>query len=145
MIGSARAATPWHLWAIGVVAALWNGFGCLDFWKTVSRDMEWLAGLPPDVIDWLDVTPAWALAGWALGVGGGLAGALLLLLKSRWAAVLFALSVLGLAINQIYLLGPDTPEMMRSPDSFGFRVGIWIVALGLVWYAMKMRRRGVLR
>lgn len=20
--------TPWHLWVVGVIAVLWNGFGC---------------------------------------------------------------------------------------------------------------------
>ncbi len=144
MIGSTRARTPWHLWVIGIVAMLWNGFGCLDFWLTVTRDMDWLAALPPDVIDWLDVTPVWALAGWALGVGAALAGALLLLLRSRWATALFALSLVGLAINQVYLLEPGTPELMRSTASVALRVGIWIVALALLWYAIRMRGRRVL-
>ncbi|WP_395391126.1 hypothetical protein WBP07_11185 [Novosphingobium sp. BL-8A] len=145
MIGSTRARTPWHLWVIGIVAMLWNGFGCLDFWMTVTRDMDWLAALPPDAIDWLDVTPVWGLTSWALGVWGGLAGSLLLLLRSRWATALFALSLVGLAINQVYLLEPGTPEMMRTTGSMALRGGIWIVAIGLLCYAIRMRVRMVLR
>lgn len=29
-----RVATPWHLWVVGVVAVLWNAFGCWDYTMT---------------------------------------------------------------------------------------------------------------
>lgn len=33
---SARKA-PWHLWFVGVLSVLWNGFGCFDFTATAAR------------------------------------------------------------------------------------------------------------
>ena len=38
-----RLSTPWHLWVVGVVAALWNGFGCFDYFMTQTRREEWFA------------------------------------------------------------------------------------------------------
>ncbi|WP_313435707.1 hypothetical protein [Novosphingobium sp.] len=76
--------TPRHLWIVGVLALVWNAFGCTDFSMTVTRNPEWLAPLSPEMIDWLDAAPSWTIVTWALGVWGGLAGSLLLLLRSRW-------------------------------------------------------------
>ena len=29
--------TPWHLWLVGVLSLLWNGFGAFDFIQTTTR------------------------------------------------------------------------------------------------------------
>ncbi|TCM17860.1 hypothetical protein EDF56_105204 [Novosphingobium sp. PhB165] len=144
MTGSTQARAPWHFWVIGVAATLWSAMACLDYWKTVTRDMNWLAAVPPDMMDWLDATPTWAMAGWAMGVGCALAGSLLLLMRSRWAVAFFALSLVGLAVNQVYLLVSDAPAAIRSPSGIALRVVIWIVGLALLWYAVQMRGRRVL-
>ncbi|GFE74162.1 hypothetical protein NTCA1_18110 [Novosphingobium sp. TCA1] len=124
---------------------MWNAFGCTDFSMTVTRNPEWLAPLSPEMIDWLDAAPSWTIVTWALGVWGGLAGSLLLLLRSRWAVAAFTVSLLGLAVNQIYPFVSDVPAMLTSPASIGITLVIWAVALFLLWYAMRLRSAGVLR
>lgn len=143
MIGTARGRVPRHLWLVGIVALLWNAFGCLDFAMTVTRNPDWLAALPPQTIDWLDETPGWTTMAWALGVWGGLLGALLLLSRSRWAIMAFALSLLGLAGTQAYQVLMPMPE--TGSAGIAMSVAIWIVALFLLWYAIRMRARRVLR
>jgi hypothetical protein len=145
MIGTLGIRTPRHLWAVGVLALVWNAFGCTDFTMTVTRNPEWLAPLSPEMIDWLDAAPSWTVVTWALGVWGGLAGALLLLLRSRWAVAAFTASLLGLAVNQIYPFISEVPGMLTSPASIAITLVIWIVAVFLLWYAVRMRNRGVLR
>jgi hypothetical protein len=132
-------------WLIAVLALLWNGFGCLDFVMTGSRNAAWLASLPPEVIDWLDAAPTWSLFTWALGVGGGLVGALCLLARSRHAVAAFAGSLLGLAGNQVWQMTSALPESLTSAGNIVFSVAIWAIALGLLWYAVKKRRDRVLR
>jgi mannose/fructose/N-acetylgalactosamine-specific phosphotransferase system component IID len=111
----------------------------------VTRDPDYIAQFPPEMIDWLDVAPVWALMAWALGVWGSLAGSLLLLLRSHWAVVAFAASLVGLAGTQAWQLTSDMPESMTTPASTAFGVVIWIVALALLWYSIRKRMRGVLR
>ncbi|EJL26504.1 hypothetical protein [Novosphingobium sp. AP12] len=132
-------------WVVAVLALVWNAFGCLDFSMTVTRNAAWLAPLPPEVIDWLDAAPVWSMFTWALGVWGGLLGALFLLGRSRLAVIAFAGSLLGLAINQIWQLTSQMPASMASPGSHALAVVIWAVALTLLWYAARKRSEGVLR
>ena len=35
-------ATPWHLWAVGVLALLWNGFGGYDFIMTTTQGATYM-------------------------------------------------------------------------------------------------------
>ncbi|HKR91151.1 hypothetical protein [Novosphingobium sp.] len=112
---------------------------------TVSRNATYLAQVPPDTIDWLDSAPTWTLVPWALGVWGALAGSLLLLLRSRWAVAAFTVSLLGLAVNQVWQLLSNMPASMRTPANMGLSAAIWIIAMALLWYAARMQARGVLR
>lgn len=132
-------------WLVALAALAWNAFGCLDFTMTATRNAAWLAPLPREVIDWLDAAPTWSMFTWALGVGGGLAGALCLLARSRWAVPAFAASLLGLAVNQAWQLASEPPASMTGADSIVLAVVIWAVALALLGYAVTKRREGVLR
>ena len=134
-----RPKTPWHLWVIGGIATLWNGFGCYIYYMAMIRDPETLAGAPPEMVAALEAAPAWSHGAWALGVWGALLGALLLLARSRFAVYAFALSLLGLAGSSIYEITYDVPsDVVQS-------VTIWAIALALMAYSLGMKSIGVLR
>lgn len=141
----AGARPRWPYWVIAALALWWNAFGCLDFVMTASRNPEWLASLSPETIDWLDAAPTWSLFTWALGVGGGLVGALCLLARSRHAMPAFAASLLGLAGNQLWQLTSNRPDSMASGGNLALSVGVWTIALFLLWFAVRTRRQGILR
>ena len=141
-----RAAAPWHLWAVGVLAALWNGFGCFDYTMTQTRRDEWFAqmGMTPDQLAYFEAMPAWTHAAWAIGVWGGLIGAVLLLLRSRWALHAFALSFLGWLAGAVYAFAlSDGMEAMGS--MWPMQIVIGGACLFFIWYAWMMGRKGVLR
>lgn len=141
-----RARTPWHLWAVGIVSALWNAMGATDYTMTQIRSEAWLSQMTPDQIAWIESAPAIAHASWAFGVWGALAGSLLLLARSRHAVIAFALSLAGLAVNTAYQLTAPMPSgHMDSTAMLAFHAAIWAVAIALLFYALSMRRRGVLR
>lgn len=134
----------WSFWAVAVLAVLWNAFGCLDFTMTASRNPDYLAQVPPEIVDWLDSAPTWTLLPWALGVWGGLAGSLLLLARSGWAVGAFAASLLGLAVSQAWQFSAGMPASMTTPGMLAMTAGIWVIALALLWFAWDKRRAGVL-
>lgn len=144
--GHERAGTTprWPYWLIALLALLWNAFGCLDLMMTASRNVTWLASLPPEVIDWLDGAPTWSLFTWTIGVGAGLVGALCLLARSRHAVPAFAASLLGLAGNQVWQFTSDMPKSMTSAGNVALSVMIWAIALMLLWFAVRKRGEGVL-
>ena len=144
MNGSVKA--PMHLWIVGILSALWNGFGALDYTMTQTRNPAWMAQLTDAQIAWLDTIPAWTHGTWALGVWGALIGSLLLLARSRHAVTAFIVSLAGLAVNTIYqFMSPMPGGHMDSTGQIILHAAIWAIAIGLLIYALKMRGRGVLR
>ena len=141
-----RTRTPMHLWAVGALATVWNGFGALDYTMTQIGNEAWLAQMTPEQVAWIEAAPAITHASWAFGVWGALLGSLLLLARSRWAVAAFALSIAGLAVNTVYQLTEPMPSgHMDSTAMLAFHGLIWAIAVALLVYALRMRRRGVLR
>ena len=138
--------TPVHLWIVGVLATLWNAFGCFDYLMTQTRNEAYLAHFTDPQRVYFESFPVWMEVVWAVGVWGGLIGSLLLLARSRWAVVAFGLSLLGLAggTTYQYILSSPPPEM-STPGMIAMNVAIWVVCIGLFVYAREMRSRGVLR
>ena len=137
---------PVHLWVVGALAALWNGFGALDYTMTQIRNPGWMAQMTEAQRAWIETAPAWTHATWALGVWGGLIGSLLLLARSRYAVSAFIVSLAGLAVNTVYQLTAPMPSgHMDSGAMVGLHIAIWVIAIVLLLYALRMRGRGVLR
>jgi len=146
---SARA--PAHLWVVGILATLWNAYGCYDYVMTQMRDTDYLASMMPGtdpnaVLAYIDSFPVWAQAGWALGVWGGLGGGILLLARSRWATIGFALSLIGAILGLGYqIANPGGPASMHEGAAGVIPYVIIAVALAELLYARAMNKRGVLR
>ncbi|WP_369025739.1 hypothetical protein [Qipengyuania sp. RANM35] len=133
---------PWHLWAVGIITLLWNAVGITSYLMTELGKLEAL-GMTPEQIAYFDTFPAWAIAVWALGVWGAFFGSLLLLFRSRHAVTSLIVSVVGLVGTTIFQrVVTELPADMENP---GLDIAIWVITLGTLWYAMKMRREGVLR
>lgn len=142
--------TPWHLWLVGLLSLLWNAFGAFDYTMSQIRNEAYLTASAEsmgisgaEMIAFIDSFPIWQHAFWAFGVWGAFFGSVLLLLRSRYAVWSFGLSLLGLAVTQVY------QAMMPKPDwaeaAAGMTVVIWSLATFLLIYAVNMRKKGVLR
>lgn len=133
---------PWHLWAVGVITLLWNGIGIMSYTMTELGQLESL-GMTPAQIAYFETFPAWATAVWALGVWGAFFGSVLLLFRSRFAVYSLAVSVVGLVGTTYFQrVVTDVPADMENP---ALDLAIWVITLFTLWYAIKMRREGVLR
>jgi hypothetical protein len=151
MATSAQARAPIHLWIVGILSLLWGCFGAYDYMMTRMRNTDYIASSMPGVdpnaaLAWVDAMPLYAQVGWGLGVWMGLLGAVLLLIRSRWAVWTYGLSLLGALLSLGYqialappLAGADTPMMKAMPYV------IILVCAFLFWYARTMEKKGVLR
>lgn len=103
----ASRGVPWHLWVVGVLGLLWNGFGATDFVMTMVNREAWfeMMGVTADQAALMDAMPAWTYAAWFAGTLGAFLGSLALLLRSRWAVQLFWTSLIGLAVSLVYSYG----------------------------------------
>jgi hypothetical protein len=126
---------------VGILTLLWNSVGVMSYMMTELGKLESL-GMTPDQIAYFDSFPAWATAVWALGVWGAFFGSILLLLRSRWAVTAIAVAVIGLVGTTIFQnFMTQVPEELQS---IGLDLTIWATTLFMLWYAVKMRREGVL-
>ena len=142
-----REAAPWHLWLVGAVAVLWNGYGAFGYLLTHLQGEAFLrsAGMTEAQIAFTTGGPAWMTAAWAIGVWAALAGSLLLLLRSKWAFHAFLLSIAGFVGSMIYthLLSTGGEVMGPSGAAINVMVGLSLILFAL--YARRMTARGVLR
>ena len=146
------AKAPVHLWIVGLLALLWNGFGCYDYLMTRMRNLDYFTSMAPEVdanamLAWVDGFPLYAQFGWGLGVWMGLLGSLLLLMRNRWAVPAMTLSLFGAVLGlgyQIFLAPPPPPPM----DSGAMAAMPWViilVAAGLYYYSHRQKQAGVLK
>lgn len=149
----AATGAPVHLWIVGIVSLLWNGFGGYDYTMSQLRDRAYLeATMGPmgmsveESIAFLDSFPAWASALWAVGVWGSLLGSVLLLMRSRHAVTAFLASLIGAVLSFAYQYTVDMPPQLAD-STMGKVMPIIIVgAVALqLWYARRMTAQGVLR
>jgi hypothetical protein len=124
------------------VSLFWNAFGAFDYTMTNIRNEGYLAQFPPEMMQVIDAFPVWVMAAWAFGVWGALAGSLLLLLRSRFAVHAFALSLAGLAASTVYQVMLPAEESMPLGV---MNLVIWVIAIALLYYAIRQRKAGVLR
>jgi hypothetical protein len=137
-----RPKTPWHLWVVGILTLLFNAMGVLSYVMTVLGKLAEL-GMTPAQIAFMESYPSGAIAFWALGVWGALAGSVLLLLRSRMAFPAMVVATIGLIGTTIYNYALiAVPADMKSP---GLDAAIWVVTLFLLAYTGSMTKAGVLR
>ena len=148
---SVGAKAPAHLWIVGALALLWNGFGAYDYFMTRTKGAAYVETMMPGsdanaIMAYINSFPVWASAGWGLGVWGGLAGSILLLMRHRLAVPGFALSLLGAVVGLGYqLLNP--PAIPAMHEGFNGVVPYLIIAIAaaLFLYTRSLRAKGLLR
>lgn len=138
------ARTPWHLWVVGILALLWNGFGAFDFVMTLTNNEAYLANFTAEQRAYYAAMPGWMYIAWTLGVWGALLGAISLLLRKGWAVWLFGLSLLGLFVSLVYSYGLSNGAEVYGAIGYVMNAVIVAVAVFLFFYARAMKKRGVL-
>lgn len=146
--GDTARRTPVHLWIVGVLALLWNCGGAYDYTMSRLHDADYVHSMMPNadtaaMFAYMDAMPLYASFGWGLGIWAGVLGAVLLLLRSRYAVHAYIASLIGMALSFVYQLAVNPPP----PEMDNKLVVLLVVVIGIVLlvYAMKMRARGVLR
>lgn len=134
--------TPWHLWVVGGVTLLWNGFGAFDFAATIGHFEAYLQNFPPETLDYVYSYPAWMFVVWGIGTWGGAVGSVLLLMRKQLALPVLGASLAAALLSTLVGLFSDVPENMSNP---ALSVTIIGIAGGLAGYAWWLNGRGFMR
>ncbi len=109
-----------------------------DYVKSMMPDAD-----PAVMFAYMDAMPGYASIGWGLGIWAGLAGAILLLLRSRFAVHAFIASLVGMALSFSYQLFVTPPP--GEANNVLIVAAIVVIGVLLLWYALRQRASGVLR
>jgi hypothetical protein len=96
--------TPWHLWLVGVIAVLFNAIGAFDHVMSMAQGESYMASAgmtPAQIAHYLEM-PVWMKADWAIGVWSAMLGSVLILLRNKLAAPVFAVSLAAFLISLLY-------------------------------------------
>lgn len=127
-------------WLIGALALLWNLMGGINFLGQMNS--EFVASMPESHQAIVDGRPVWGTIAFAIAVFGGLAGAVLLLLRKGISLYLFLASLLGVMIQMIPNFKLAGEIQFGAGELFMMMVMPLVVAAFLTWYASQTKAKG---
>lgn len=151
MATSAQARAPIQIWIVGILALLWNGFGCYDYFMTRTSGAAYIDSMMHTdqgsaIMAYVNGFPIWVSAAWGFGVWGGLAGSILLLMRSRHAVAAFAVSAIGAVVGLGWqILNPSGIAEMSETVNRVMPYVIIVIAVALFLYARAVEKKGLLR
>lgn len=127
-------AVPGWFWAVAVLALLWEAFGCYIYVsQSLVPDAQREGGYAQ--------MASWQWGVFAIAVWSGLIGAVLLLLRNRWATPLLTVSLVFAAVQY----GVAAAQGGIAPEARPIAVAVLVVGVALVIFASRARRAGWLR
>lgn len=122
---------PVYFWIVSMTALVWNAFGVYNYLMQAFITTEELNQLTTEDKNLYTDLPAWYLSIFAIAAFTGLLGAVALLIRKRWAYILFIVSFLAYGIQQFYVLTEINPR-----DIF-LSLSTMVIAAFLVWFSKR--------
>lgn len=131
-------------WFIGGAALIWNLFGLIVYIGQVSATPEGLAAAnyTPEQIAFIESTPAWVTSAFAISVTAGVLGCVFLLLRKAWALPMFVVSLIAVVIQNIHSFVLENVTAVFGTTPLMIQSAVMLIAIGLVFYARRMRTKG---
>lgn len=137
-----RTRAPRHLWAVGILALLWNAAGA---YTIVLAQAGRFSGISADEAAYYAAQASWFVILTDAALLSAMLGSLALLVRSRWAVPLYIVSLICIAVTAAYDLAAGTSRMFANNGALIATLVIWVLAVFQLWYALRMRALGVLR
>lgn len=145
MSDNAGIKVPTWFWIVAVLALLWELMGVGSYLYHVTMSAEAIAALPEGQRDLMNATPSWVMGAFAIAVFSGLAGAVGLVLRRKWAKPLLILSLVAAVIQFGWVFLVFKAHETLGPSSAVFPGIIIVIGAFLVWFASDAAKRGWLR
>lgn len=137
--------TPWHLWLVGILGALWNSIGVFDYIMTQTRNESYMSNFTTIQLEYFYGLPAWAVASWAIAVWTALLGSILLLLRKKLAVPVFVIGLIAYLLTCVHNYGlSNGMEIMGGVGALIFSAVIFVITLFLLLYSKAMTSKGIL-
>ncbi|TXI50960.1 MAG: hypothetical protein E6Q50_03100 [Lysobacter sp.] len=129
-------------WIVSGLLLAWNLLGVMAYVQEATMSAEALGAMPEAQRALLRTRSAWATAAFAVAVFGGAAGCLMLLLRSRLAVPVLALSFVGVVVQMVHAFFIVDSYAVYGPGGLAMPAMVLVFSIFLVWYARRARKRG---
>ena len=137
-----RVKTPWHVFVVGILALLWNAAGA---YTIMLAQVGKLANESAEELAYYAAQPSWFVIATDTALLAAIAAAVALLLRSRAALWLFAISLVAILVTNAYDLAAGTSRVLVSRAVAIATAVIVVLAILELVYARAMRKRGALK
>lgn len=132
-------APVWY-WIVSVVALLWNAAGVTNYLMQAFNKEAVVAAQPPELQPYFESIPAWATAGFAIAVFGGLFGCILLLVRKGPVQLLFIASLLGVFLQNTYWM--FLSGIPKNAGTLALPFTVIVVGILLILFSQKAKSKG---
>jgi hypothetical protein len=136
---------PLWFWILSALLLVWNLLGVMAYVQEATMTAEALQAMPAAERALLLARPAWATAAFAFAVFGGASGCLLLLLRTRIAIAVLALSLLGVVVQMTHAFAIADSIAVYGPGGLVMPAMVSTISILLIVFALHARKRGWLR
>ena len=137
---------PLWFWIVAIFGLVWNAFGVIEFITSFMGTVESLMrhGLTAAQATLYTNLPAWMHITFALGVFGGAIGCVLLLFRSRYATLVFLMSLLA---SITLFMGDLSQGVFEAFGSFqiGVLFAVVFIAAALLCMSRYFEKTGKLK
>ena len=138
--------TPNTFWIVAGAALLWNIIGLIIYYSYVSATPAAMAQqYTPEQVALITNAPVWVTAVYGLAVTCGLLGSILLLLRSRWAVPMFAISLVCIVLQDIHAFVLSNTVELFGAGALIIPVAVLLIAIYLLMFARGAREKGHIR
>jgi len=128
-------------WIISVLALLWNIMGVVAYLGQAYMTEEVLKALPLTEQEYYNNVPAWVTAAFAIAVFAGVFGCVGLLMKKKWATILFIISLISVIAQFTYNFLIQT-DMEVTTIHMIWSFVVIIIAILLIFLSRKSAKEG---
>jgi len=123
------------------VLLVWNIIGLLFYYQQMTLTPEAIASMGPEIAAFMEATPVWANAGYAIAVNAGVVASILLLLRNSWALYLYVLSFLGVLIQDLDAFVLRDVAGVFGNFAYYLPSIVIIICLAEIWYTRSVANR----
>lgn len=139
---STTTARPTSFLVIAIAALVWNLLGLAMFYLQVNMSPEQLAAMTPEQRQVYEGTPHWLNIAFGIGVVSGVLGSIGLLMKKKWAVLLFLISLVAVLVQMVGAYAATPAWAVYGAAGLIMPIVVVVVALLLWRYAGKAAARG---
>lgn len=119
----------------------WNLIGLMFYYQQMTLTPEMMASMGAEISAFMEATPVWANSGYAIAVNAGVLASIALLLRKSWAFPLFALSFVGVLVQDFDAFVLRDVAAVWGSSAYYLPTVVIVIGLIELWYSRSVANR----